>query len=252
MRDAFGLTWIPAPTSLTVAGLLVHVHIEAGAVERQRRRQAADPGADDRNGNVVLRHRARTVGRMLAPPLDEAGGDRVTVTLPPDLSEQALSRALDAVHRRRRRRARADLRGRTCSSSATRSGTAAGTTTRLRPSSSPQTVEEIQAIVRIANEHRVPIWVSGVGKNNGYGGSSPRVRGSVVVNLRRMNRVLEINEELGLRGRRARGPLVRPLRGDSGGRPQADALRAPTSAGAASSGTRSTTGSPTSRTGSDR
>ncbi len=57
----------------------------------------------------------------------------------------------------------------------------------------PQSVEEIQAIVRIANERRLPLWVSGVGRNNGYGGSSPRVRGSVVVNLRRMNRVLEIN-----------------------------------------------------------
>ena len=31
------------------------------------------------------------------------------------------------------------------------------------------------------------------GSNNGYGGSSPRVRGSVVVNLRRMNKVLEID-----------------------------------------------------------
>jgi 4-cresol dehydrogenase (hydroxylating) len=61
----------------------------------------------------------------------------------------------------------------------------------------PTTVEEVQAIVRIANEHKVPIWISGVGKNNGYGGSSPRVRGSVVVNLLRMNRVLEIDEELG-------------------------------------------------------
>ena len=61
----------------------------------------------------------------------------------------------------------------------------------------PATVEEIQAIVRIANEHRVPLWTTSTGRNNGYGGSSPRVRGSVVVNLRRMNRVLEINEELG-------------------------------------------------------
>src|SRR5215218_7841213 len=36
----------------------------------------------------------------------------------------------------------------------------------------PETVEEIQAIVRIANEHRVPIWVTSQGRNNGYGGSS--------------------------------------------------------------------------------
>ncbi len=61
----------------------------------------------------------------------------------------------------------------------------------------PETVEEIQAIVRIANERKVPIWVTSQGRNNGYGGSSPRVKGSVVVNLRRMNRVLEIDEELG-------------------------------------------------------
>ena len=59
------------------------------------------------------------------------------------------------------------------------------------------TLEEVQAIVRLANEHRVPIWTTSQGRNNGYGGSSPRVQGSVVMNLRRMNRVLEINEELG-------------------------------------------------------
>jgi 4-cresol dehydrogenase (hydroxylating) flavoprotein subunit len=59
----------------------------------------------------------------------------------------------------------------------------------------PQSVEEIQAIVRIANELKIPLWTTSQGRNNGYGGSSPRVRGSVVLNLRRMNRVLEIDEE---------------------------------------------------------
>ncbi|MEU9880928.1 FAD-binding oxidoreductase [Streptomyces phaeochromogenes] len=61
----------------------------------------------------------------------------------------------------------------------------------------PSSAEEVQAIVRLAGEHGVPIWTTSQGRNNGYGGSSPRVRGSVVMNLRRMNRVLEINEELG-------------------------------------------------------
>ena len=88
----------------------------------------------------------------------------------------------------------------------------------------PQTVEEIQQIVRIANEHKVPLWTHGTGMNNGYGGPAPRVKGSVIVSLRRMNRVLEINEEQRVCGRRARRPLVRPLRRDPGGRPQADAL----------------------------
>src|SRR5262245_9689354 len=59
----------------------------------------------------------------------------------------------------------------------------------------PQTVEEIQAIVRIANEHKVPLWTHGAGMNNGYGGPAPRLSGSVIVSLRRMNRVLEIDEE---------------------------------------------------------
>jgi 4-cresol dehydrogenase (hydroxylating) flavoprotein subunit len=59
----------------------------------------------------------------------------------------------------------------------------------------PTTVEEIQEIVRIANRHRVPLWTHGQGRNNGYGGPAPRLRGSVLVSLRQMNRVLEINDE---------------------------------------------------------
>ena len=60
----------------------------------------------------------------------------------------------------------------------------------------PTTVEEVQAIVRIANEHKVPLWTSGQGRNYAYGGPAPRVRGSVLLSFRRMNRVLEVNEEL--------------------------------------------------------
>ncbi|MBC7985542.1 MAG: FAD-binding oxidoreductase [Sphingomonadaceae bacterium] len=59
----------------------------------------------------------------------------------------------------------------------------------------PTSVEQVQAIVRAANEHRVPLWTSSQGRNNGYGGPAPRVAGSVALNLRRMNRVLEIDEE---------------------------------------------------------
>jgi 4-cresol dehydrogenase (hydroxylating) len=59
----------------------------------------------------------------------------------------------------------------------------------------PETVEEVQEVVRIAGRHGVPLWTLSQGRNNGYGGPAPRVRGSVIVSLRRMNRVLEINEE---------------------------------------------------------
>lgn len=57
----------------------------------------------------------------------------------------------------------------------------------------PASVEEVQAVLRIANEHKTPIWTSGQGRNNGYGGSSPRVSGSLVMSMRRMNRVLEVD-----------------------------------------------------------
>ena len=61
----------------------------------------------------------------------------------------------------------------------------------------PTSVEEIQTVVAIANETGVPLWTHGQGRNNGYGGPAPRVKGSVIVSLRNMNRVLEINEDLG-------------------------------------------------------
>jgi 4-cresol dehydrogenase (hydroxylating) len=61
---------------------------------------------------------------------------------------------------------------------------------------SPASTEDVQAIVRIANEFRVPLWTFSQGRNNTYGGPAPRVKGSVVVNLREMNKVLEIDEDL--------------------------------------------------------
>jgi 4-cresol dehydrogenase (hydroxylating) flavoprotein subunit len=57
----------------------------------------------------------------------------------------------------------------------------------------PSSVEEVQAILRIANEHRTPVWTSGQGRNNGYGGAAPRVSGSFVVSMRRMSRVLDVD-----------------------------------------------------------
>jgi 4-cresol dehydrogenase (hydroxylating) flavoprotein subunit len=61
----------------------------------------------------------------------------------------------------------------------------------------PQSTEEVQAVVRIANRRGIPLWTHSQGRNNGYGGPAPRVKGSVIVSLRGMNRVLEINEDLG-------------------------------------------------------
>ncbi|GAA0271059.1 hypothetical protein GCM10009127_09010 [Alteraurantiacibacter aestuarii] len=59
----------------------------------------------------------------------------------------------------------------------------------------PDNVEEVQAVLRIANEHGTPVWTSSQGRNKGYGGGAPRVSGSFTMSLRRMNRVLEVDEE---------------------------------------------------------
>jgi 4-cresol dehydrogenase (hydroxylating) len=59
----------------------------------------------------------------------------------------------------------------------------------------PSSVAEVQEIVRIAGRHGFPLWVISQGRNNAYGGAAPRVPGSVLVSLRRMNRVLEVDEE---------------------------------------------------------
>jgi len=61
---------------------------------------------------------------------------------------------------------------------------------------SPTGTEQVQAIMRLANQYEIPVWPHGQGKNNGYGGPSPRVRGSIQISFRRMNKVLEINEKL--------------------------------------------------------
>ena len=61
----------------------------------------------------------------------------------------------------------------------------------------PSTVEEVQDIVKIANVYRVALWTVSRGKNLGYGGSSPVVEGTVVLDLQRMNQIIEVNEEYG-------------------------------------------------------
>lgn len=59
----------------------------------------------------------------------------------------------------------------------------------------PSTVEEVQAVVRTANARRIPIYPISTGRNLAYGGSAPIYSGSVVLDLKRMNRVLEVNEK---------------------------------------------------------
>ena len=58
----------------------------------------------------------------------------------------------------------------------------------------PATLEQVQAVVRTANRYRIPLYAISTGRNLAYGGSAPALSGSVVLDLKRMNRVLEVNE----------------------------------------------------------
>jgi len=78
----------------------------------------------------------------------------------------------------------------------------------------PTTVEHIQAILKVANEFKIPVWTVSRGRNLGYGGNAGRVRvgfastplvlstvmltdsqGSVIIDLQDMDKVLEVNDK---------------------------------------------------------
>ena len=59
----------------------------------------------------------------------------------------------------------------------------------------PSSTEEVQALMRIANRFKIPMYPISTGKNLGYGGSAPSYSGSVVLDLKRMNRIIEVNEK---------------------------------------------------------
>ncbi|KAJ3461110.1 hypothetical protein MRS44_011977 [Fusarium solani] len=58
----------------------------------------------------------------------------------------------------------------------------------------PGNVDEVSKIVKLANRYLVPLWPISRGRNLGYGGAAPRVRGSLVVDLGgRMNKIIEVD-----------------------------------------------------------
>ncbi|KAI2620503.1 putative vanilly-alcohol oxidase [Hypoxylon sp. NC1633] len=60
----------------------------------------------------------------------------------------------------------------------------------------PSSVPELQAVLKVVNEYKIPVWTFSRGKNFGYGGPAPRVSGCVALDLHRMNKILEVNEKL--------------------------------------------------------
>src|SRR5215831_6170828 len=55
----------------------------------------------------------------------------------------------------------------------------------------PSCTAEVAAIVKLANRDRIPIVSRGGGA--GFAGGAVPIRGGIVISMRRMNRILEIN-----------------------------------------------------------
>src|SRR5690349_3340027 len=60
----------------------------------------------------------------------------------------------------------------------------------------PGSVEEMVALVKLANEYRLPLWPVSKGKNWGYGAATPAQDGAIVIVLERLNRIIEVNQDL--------------------------------------------------------
>jgi 4-cresol dehydrogenase (hydroxylating) len=61
----------------------------------------------------------------------------------------------------------------------------------------PANREQVQQILRIASKFGVPVYPVSSGKNWGYGSAAPTADGCVLLDLNRMNRILDFNEDLG-------------------------------------------------------
>lgn len=59
----------------------------------------------------------------------------------------------------------------------------------------PASVAEVQKIVKIANTYGIPLWTFSTGRNFAYGGPGPRLRGCVALDLKRMNKIVDVNEK---------------------------------------------------------
>src|SRR5213078_1857173 len=60
----------------------------------------------------------------------------------------------------------------------------------------PADRDELQKCMRIANQFRIPVYPVSSGKNWGYGSGVPSSDASVIIDLSRMNRIVDFHEKL--------------------------------------------------------
>jgi 4-cresol dehydrogenase (hydroxylating) len=59
-----------------------------------------------------------------------------------------------------------------------------------------KTVDEIQGVLAVCNKYKIPVWTISTGRNFGYGSAAPATPGQMVLDLRGMNKILDVDPEL--------------------------------------------------------
>ncbi|HUN74229.1 MAG TPA: FAD-binding oxidoreductase [Steroidobacteraceae bacterium] len=57
-------------------------------------------------------------------------------------------------------------------------------------------VSDVQGVLAVCNKYRIALWPISTGRNLGYGSALPATRGQVILDLKRMNRILEVDPQL--------------------------------------------------------
>ena len=60
----------------------------------------------------------------------------------------------------------------------------------------PAGVEQIQGVLKVLNKYKIPVYPISTGKNLGYGSAAPVQRGQIVMDLKRMNKIIEVDPDL--------------------------------------------------------
>jgi 4-cresol dehydrogenase (hydroxylating) len=60
----------------------------------------------------------------------------------------------------------------------------------------PANLKQLRKVLEAARRHKLTLWPLSTGRNLGYGGAAPRQAGAVMLDLKRMKRIIEVNETL--------------------------------------------------------
>jgi 4-cresol dehydrogenase (hydroxylating) flavoprotein subunit len=61
----------------------------------------------------------------------------------------------------------------------------------------PTSAKDVQGVMKVANRYKTPIWTYYGGENEGYGSATPASHGQIILDMRNMKKIIEVDHELG-------------------------------------------------------